>query len=799
MIKNYIKISLRVLSKNKTYASLNIVGLSLGLTGSILIFLFVWFHLSTDAFHQNAARIYRLVLDIRVEDGSVEYEPGTSVAMLNALREDYAQVERTAMCMFFYTPPTLAVPTTANHWERYVEPQGVAYGNTDLLYMFDFTWLVGDKQTALNEPRQVILSESQAIKYFGSIDVLGKTIRINQQTDLVVSGVIATPPAHTDLSVDVLISLPTLKILNPAYQLDNYAWFGHNNWLFVQLQAGAEAKQLDQQLAGFVQKYLGENFSHWQLHLQPLSAMHFDEKYSGVISKTLLYTLGLTGIVLLLVACLNFINLSTAQASQRAKEVGVRKVMGSTRKQIFWQFIVETALITLLAVLLASVVIPLLLPLLNNWLQTALSLSLLAAPAILTFLLILILLLILLAGSYPAMILSGFQPVAVLKNQVMVTGHRKFSIRKILVVVQFVFSQIFAVSALVIMYQMNYLQHASMGFNTEATVTISLPKTTQSRLETLRHELKQHLDIAEVSFHHRPPMTDSNDGGYIKLDQQENWEPFMVRDRWADAHYLTTYELQLVAGRNIQEHDSAVEFLVNEAFIRRLNLDKPEEILDRKIYDGNAEIGGTIVGVVRDFHHRPLQHAIEPVVIYAYPRLFRQAGIRFRTQHIAQVLQTIQTIWTKTFPDDVFEYAFVDDTIARMYHQEKTISHLSKIFTIATLLICFLGLYGLVLFVTVQRTKEIGIRKVLGASMGNILLLLSKGYIKLMLIAFVLAIPIANYFITEWLQRFAYRIEISWWLFAVPGVLVLFIALLSVSGQTLKAARRNPVDSLRNE
>lgn len=799
MIKNYFKTTFRTLFKNKTYTFLNIVGLGLGLTGSILIFLFVRFHLNTDTFHRQADRIYRLVLDIHVDDGSIEHKPGTSVAMINTLKEDYPQVEKTAMCMFFYAPPTLAVQTNPSQWERHVESQGVAYGNTDLLHMFDFEWIAGNKQTALDGPNQVVLSKRQAYKYFGSTDVLGKILRINHQTDLVVSGIIGTPPINTDLAVDVLISLPTLKVLNPNYQLDNFSWHGHNNWLFVQLQEGAEARQLDQQLPEFVQKYLGEDFSHWHLHLQPLNEMHFDERYGGVIRKPLLLTLGLTGIFLILVACINFINLATAQAFRRAKEVGVRKVMGSSRKQLFWQFITETSCITLLSAALASLAIFLILPSLNTWLQLPLSLSLLSDPSVLIFLAAIILAVIMLAGSYPAVILSGLSPILALKSKITSTGTKGLSIRKVLVVLQFTISQVFTICALIVLYQMDYFLNANMGFEKETIVTVSLPESIKNRLVPFRNELLQYPDIMHVSLHHRPPVANINDGGYIKFDQRENWESFLMRDRWADSHYLEAYDLELIAGRNIQERDSVTEFLVNEEFVKRLNFNDPQEVLDKKIYDGNANVEGSIVGVVKNFHHRSLQHPIEPLAIYPYPSLFRQAGIRLNTQNISQTLQNIQTIWTKTFPDHVFEYEFVDETIAKMYQREETISHLSKVFTLATIIICFLGLYGLVLFITAQRIREIGIRKVLGATVPGILLLLFKDYIKLILVAFAIAIPLSNYFATTWLNHFAYHVTLSWWIFALPGLLFLLITLLSAAQQSLKAAYTNPKDTLRYE
>ncbi len=412
---------------------------------------------------------------------------------------------------------------------------------------------------------------------------------------------------------------------------------------------------------------------------------------------------------------------------------------------------------------------------------------------------LLIVTVIFLAGSYPALMLSGFSPITALKSRPTANTTVGLSVRHILVFAQFVISQVFAIGALAVVYQLNFFSQFDMGFTKDTIITVSLPKSHSGQAEAFRNALLQSSNIQTVSLHHLPPVANNNEGGFVKFNHRESWEPFMVRDRWADMHYLETYDLKLMAGRNIIDRDSTTEFLVNEEFVKKLDVNDPQEVLGKALYDDNTSVLGTIVGVIKNFHHRSLQNSIEPLAIYAYPSLFRQAGIRLKVQNISHTLQDIQAAWKQTFPDRVFEFAFLDETVANMYAQEKVASRLIWLFTGVALIICALGLYGLVSFVAAQRTKEIGIRKVLGASVSSILLLLSKDYIKLILMALVIAIPVASYFIREWLQGFAYRIEISWWLFAVPGVLVLLIALLSVSGQTIKAARKNPVDSLRYE
>ena len=798
MLKNYFKITFRHFWKNKTYSLLNVLGLALGLAGGLLIFIFVNFHLSTNTVFTHADRIYRVVLDIQSEDGSVDHEPGVSIAIADALASDYASVEKAAVCLFFYAPPTLSILRSGRQRE-YVESSGVAYGNVDFLQMFDISFVAGDKQTALKEPNSVVLTERQAQKYFGKTSALGKTLNINQTTNLVVTGIIEDYPDNTDLKVDVLLSLPTLKILQPNYQLQNFSWFGPNSWIFVQLAQEYNASTLEHQLSNFRQKYLGEDFNHWHFHLQPLSTLHFDERYGGTIRKSLLWTLSGIGIFLILIACINFINLSTAQATRRIKEVGVRKTMGSTQQQLFWQFMVETSTITIIATGLALVTVLLFLPHLNTWIQSDLSFQFSVDASSCVLLISLIMVVIFLAGSYPALMLSGFNPMKALKNRPMANTTTGLSVRQILVFIQFAISQIFAVGALAVVYQLNFFSQSDMGFIQDTMITVSLPKNSLGQAETFQRSLLQFSDIQAVSLQHRPPIANNNEGGFIKFNHRKNQEPFMVRDRWADTHYLETYGLKLVAGRNMLDRDSTTEILVNEEFVKRLGIDDPEEVLGKAMYADNTNVSGTIVGVTKNFHHRSLQNHIEPLAIYAYPSLFRQVGIKLNGQNISQTLQDIQTAWAQTFPNHTFDFAFLDETIARMYEQERTIARLIWLFAGIALVICALGLYGLVSFTAAQKTKEIGIRKVLGASVSSILFLLSKDYIKLILIALLIAVPVANYFITEWLQGFAYRIAIEWWLFALPGALVLLIALLSVSGQTLKAARQNPVDSLRSE
>ncbi len=692
MIRNYVKTALRNFRKQPSLTFIHIVGLSLGMMASLVIFLFVYFHLSTDTFYPHADRIYRVVLDMHVADGSIEYESGTSLPMAQVLKDEYAAIEQVAFCMPFYSPPTLAILTSEGERIRFVEDGGVAYADARFLYMFDYRFIEGNPKNALSAPNQAVLTQQQAIDYFGESSALGKIIRINDKTDLVVTGVIENYPKNTDFRTNLWVSLPTLKVLKPTYQTENFSWIGSNNWTFVKLAENHKAATINEQLPNFVSKYLGNSFAHWHFHLQPLHDMHFDVRYGGTVRKPLLYLLSAVALLIILMACINFINLSTAQALSRSKEVGVRKALGSSRLQLFWQFMTETSLIVGVALVVVLLVISVGLPWLNGWIHTQLTMQPLTEPAMMGSLLIFILGIVLLAGSYPALVLSGFNPIRALKGKTNVKEAGGYRLRKLLVTLQFTISQAFIIGALVVVYQMNYFQQVDTGFTKEAIVTVDVPKSAYSTLEAFRNQLRQYPSIQQISFHHRPPMAAMNDGGYVKYNNRTKWEPFLVRDRWADEQYLETYGLTLLAGRNLIMRDSVTEFLVNEEFVEKLGAVSLEEVIGKPLLEGNAEVRGVIVGVVKNFHHHSLQNPIEPLVMYSYPSLFRQAGLQIQSENLSQTLHTIRKAWEATFPDQVFSYQFLEETLAQLYEKERIIAKLTRSFTLVAIVICCLGL-----------------------------------------------------------------------------------------------------------
>jgi ABC-type antimicrobial peptide transport system permease subunit len=573
---------------------------------------------------------------------------------------------------------------------------------------------------------------------------------------------------------------------------------------YILLPPNVSVDNFNQQLRAYSRKVQPSDNKDSYI-IQPLGAVHYDAEagnYSNkTISRELINVLWLIAAFILLIACVNFINLSTAQAVNRAKEVGVRKVLGSNKVQLQIQFIVETFLIVAIAVILAAVITLLALPYVNQLLELSLSLNILTNPAIILFLLVVAIVVTALAGFYPSIVLSRFNPVNALKSKLTANVTKGISLRRGLVVFQFIIAQALIIGTLIIVQQMNYFMNRPLGFDKDAIVNV--PYRPDSTGGKLTDYLKQQLlsnGVQAVSFSSNSPIEDDNNMfTTFKFDHATKDEDFQAITKFADNDYVPTYKLQLVAGRNLQPSGPTKEFLVNESFVKSLGLKKPEDILNKEISIMGGLIKCPVVGVLKDFNDRSLRQSLSPLLIATNVTMYRQASIKLSTTNIAYTMQSIKKIWQQTFPDYVYEYRFLDDKIAGFYKQESQLSELYKIFAAIAIFLSCLGLYGLASFMAVQRIKEVGIRKVLGATAGNIVYLFSKEFITLIAVAFAIATPVAWYFMHQWLQNYAYRINISWWLFAASGALAIVIALITVSFQAIKAAIANPVKSLKTE
>ena len=798
MLRNYLKIALRSLVKNKVYSVINIGGLALGLACGLLIFLFVKHHLSTDRHHANYERIYRINTDLHLDDGTIEYNPDAPRPMVKVLREEFPQVEQAGFLMMNKELTVGVQQSGRKDPARFLEKNHTAFVEPEWFNILTYEWLQGNPQTALGQPNNVVLTESLAKKYFGNANPIGQILRLDNQTNAIVSGLLAEPPATTDTKIDLFISIATLTNLDYGHDPTNWYELNSTKRLYVLLKEGQSAAAVQRGFAALSKKHYGDNAHIFHFNIQPMRELHFDVlRGGGAVRSSLLWALGIIGLLLLGAACINFVNLATAQAFGRSKEVGVRKTLGSSRGQLMGQFLLETTLLILAAAALATLLFGWWLPLFNNWTQLNLSVSF-DAPTLL-FVALLLSTVVVLAGLYPAVLVSGFSPWAALRNQIAAPSNRGFSLQKTLVVTQFSVCNALIIGALVVISQLRYIQNADLGFKKNNVVMVKLPYGMSANHQSFKQQVLQLNNVSSVSLSHRPPTSELQFGGSFKFNNRPNWEPYPTRDRLTDADFLKTYGLQLVAGRNIAKSDTVQEYLINETLARRLGYKNPVQILGKTLQYHLSPVSLPIVGVVKDFHQKSLREAIEPCIIASKSESYELSGIHISAGSPANLVGNVKEIWQKLFPNEVFQYQYLDDQLASFYETETLITRLVNVFTAISIFMCCRGLYGLVSQVVVRRTKEIGIRKVLGASVVSITALLSKDFLKLVLIALVVASPVAYYLTDKWLADYAYRINMEWWIFALAGVLAVAVALLTVSYQAIRAALMNPVESLKTE
>jgi ABC-type antimicrobial peptide transport system permease subunit len=819
MFKNYFKTAFRSLTRNRNYTIINIAGLAVGIAVCMMIFIIIQFQTSFDDFHSKKDRVYRVLTESHHADAAtITYGKNVPFPMPAALKTAFPQLEQVAPIYASHNDELQVLDGNGTPVKNFKEQSGVFYTSPSFFNMFNFPLLAGSYES-LKDPNNVLLTKEIAETYFGDWKTaIGKTIKIAgyysmgaglfqfPATALKVSGILATIPANTDFQLKLVVSWGTDFTGDAQYGFQQPEWnqsapdFG----CYVLLPPNISVDNFNQQLSAYARKVQSADNKDSYI-IQPLRAVHYDAEagnYSNkIISHKLINVLWLIAAFILLIACVNFINLSTAQAVNRAKEVGVRKVLGSNKSQLQTQFIVETFLIVTIAVILAAVITLLALPSVNHLLELSFSLNILTNPAVVLFLLAVTIAVTALAGFYPSIVLSRFNPVNALKSKLTANSSKGISLRRGLVVFQFIIAQALIIGTLIIVTQMNYFMDQPLGFDKDAIVNVPYrPDRTGSELTDY---LKQQLlsnGVQAVSFCSNTPVEDGNNMfSSFKFDHASKDEDFQAIVKFADNDYVPTYKLQLVAGRNLQPSGPTTEFLVNESFVKSLGLKKPEDILNKEISIMGGLIKCPVVGVLKDFNDRSLRQELAPLLIATNVTMYRQASIKLSTTNMATSMQAIKKIWEQTFPDYVYEYKFLDDKIASFYKQENQLSQLYKLFAAIAIFLSCLGLYGLASFMAVQRIKEVGIRKVLGATAGNIVYLFSKEFIILISIAFLIATPLAWYFMNKWLQDYAYRIDTSWWLFAAGGLVAIIIALATISFQAIKAAVANPVKSLRTE
>ena len=818
VFKNYCLTAYRNFTRNKVFSLITILGLSIGISAALVIFLIVFHEFSFDRFEQDGDRIFRVVLDAHINGGE-GHSAGLPAPLGGAVQQELAGVEQTVPIFQFQGDATATVLVAPEHRgaaATYKNQKEIVFTSPAYFKMLSYRWLAGSPASSLEQPFSVVLTESRARQYFPQVSpdkITGRELAYNDGHDdlrVTVSGIVKDLNENTGFRGAEFISLATISKTNLQEKFMMTVW---NDWmtyshLYVKLAEGHSRELAERQLADLFKKHnTDKDKSHvLEFHLQPLSDIHFNNRYPEVGHelghKPTLYGLLAVAVFLLLLGCINFINLSTAQASRRAKEIGIRKTMGSSKKQLMGQVLSETFFITVLATLLSVVLTPVLLNMFRDFIPAGLQLDLLHQPYMWLFLLLLIMVVSFLAGIYPAFILAGFNPVLVLKNQVLAgTGQvRSARIRKTLTVSQFVIAQFFIIGTLIVSKQIHYSLHKDIGFRTEAILTFNLPfDTVRTHGPRLLNEIKAIPEVEMASSGFFSPASEGVAYANVSYGARPDLH-LNVNLRWGDTGYLNLYGIKILAGRNVVQSDGFKEFLVNETYAKLLGFRHPEEALNKQLDFNGQHI--PIVGVMKDFNGESLHAPIGPVVFAGGSgSIFH---IRLRPQNSnGQIWQSgigkIKRAYAQIYPGADFSYAFLDDALAKLYTTEENIGRLLLWATGLTIFISCLGLLGLVIYTTNTRAREIGVRKVLGASVAGIVSLLSKDFVRLVLLAFFIAAPIAWWASHKWLNNFAFRTDLSWWVFVISGLLMLMFALVTLSIQIVRTALANPVNSLRTE
>ncbi|KQS33498.1 ABC transporter permease [Dyadobacter sp. Leaf189] len=803
MIKNYVVTSLRNLRRNWNFTVINIVGLTLGLACCVLIFFTVRFELSYDKHHKNADRVFR-ILNHSIADGDKGFNTGMPMPAIGALGNDFPELKKQITCTYALRSALITIGTGAEK-KKFSDPGNtVAFIGPEYFNLLDYKWLKGSPKTSLQNPGSVVLANSEAKKFFGNADPMGKTILVENHRSFTVTGIIADPPVTTNFPFKTMLSFASLKDYGAFTNWDDWISSYGGGQIYLLLPDHISKEQFEKQLDAFSKKYRDpEAAKKSRFVLQPLNEIHFATKignYSNrTISKGMIWAMSLVGIFILITACVNFVNLATAQALRRSREVGVRKVLGSTRGQLLRQYFSETGLITTLSVLLALLSAQLVLPYISDILDiNAEGALFFADPSILLFCLVLTVIVTLLAGFYPALVVSGYQPILALKGKVSKGGKGQSNLRRGLIVLQFAISQVILIGTLIANSQMNYFRNLDLGFSKDEILTIGIPDVDAGKVNAMRSKLAEMPGVKSYSFSAFTPMSRSNwQTGFTYENDPEPLD-FGVVMRPADTAYFNTYNLKMVAGRMYQPSDTIREYVVNEAFAEKLGFKNPQDILGKRLTIGGSEFKLPVVGVVKNFNTFSLHREIIPCVVTAMGG-YRTLSVKLDKSAGPQQIDRIKAEWTALYPDYLFSYSFFDETLNSFYDKENKLFQLFRILSGIAIFIGCMGLYGVVAFMAESRTKEMGIRKAVGASALNIFGLFSMDFIKLVIVALVIASPIAWYFMNDWLQDFTYKISISWWIYAVAGLSAVVLALITISFQSVKAALTNPVTALRSE
>ena len=856
MFKNYLKIALRNIKKQKIYSFINVFSLALGLMCCIIISQFVISEIGYDTYHQNGDRLYRVTTISEMQSTGNSWKNALSSILWGpAMQKDYPEVENFTRIVKSWEP----LPIELN--DHRILQDNVYYAENSLFELFNWNLISGDASTVFDHPYNIVLTEKTAKKYFGNENPVGKNLLLvfqkrneqgqiyEQKVPATITGIMSDVPLKSHIKPEVLISFITLNDfyvgdVNAGSHPDKHFWRWTIGYTYLSLQQGNLPEALEKKFPQFLEKYIGDaNIKRgfkYHLYLQNVSDIHLEKDIYSTPepggNKEQLLIFSIISFLVLLIACFNFMNLSTARSANRSTEVGIRKVVGSSRKNLIAQFLCESIIISMMAAGLGFVLSELIKPIFSYY--SGKDLSLLPGE-ILPYVLGLMgitLLVGILAGSYPAFFLSAFQPITVLKNTLQ-SNIKGAAIKKVLLILQFAITIIFIIATITVNKQIGYMKTQDLGFHSSQILVIPPASDYPSlaQLDAFRNELLKNPNINHFTLSNDVPG---------RIYSQDIWAEFGKQDQGiiplyeivTDYDFIDAYGLKLIAGRNFSKKmttDARSNFsniipvakglmsntteesteprqpleiavILNEEAVRRLNFSSPENALGKILVRDPVSIDftGKVIGVVSDFHFHSLQTAIEPLVLYIHDQsnpTSMAISLQISDQNVAETISFIGKLWSQHFPASPYDYFFIDKEFEKYYEQEQRILEIFSYMTLFTIFIACLGLFGLVLYVVAQKTKEIGIRKVLGATVANIVVLLSKDFVKLVLISNIFAWPVAYIMMNHWLQNFAYRMTIGWWIFILAGMLALGIALLTVSFLSIRAALANPVESLRYE
>ena len=799
MLRNYMKVAFRNLKKHKAFSFINITGLAVGLTCCMLIGLYINEEKSYDTFHTDADNIYRFTREFLSQDGSTSLHLSrVAPPFAPLLREEYSnEIDKIGRFAIF--------GGTIRYGDKLFSEPNFTFADPEIAEILTFKTIEGDLVDALSQPGSVVISDEMAARYFGNEDPIGKTINYSSQADLLVRGIFEAMPENSSFQIDMMADFTLVEAFYGGKEQMLRA-FGSNNFnTFFTLKEDGRIEEVQRRLDDFLVKAVGENaLSFNKLHIQRLLDIHLHSNLSDELGQnsdvTYVYIFSSIAILILAIACINYMNLATARSANRAKEVGMRKVFGAGKSSLINQFLVESIVLVLLAVVLAAAATAVILPFFRDFTELQLHFDLFQNLGLIGAILGGALFVGILSGSYPAFYLSAFQPLRVLKGK-LTSGAKSGLLRRMLVIVQFTISVILIVSTVVVYQQLNYIQNKNLGYDRDQMMVLNNNRQLSGDFETFKNQLLTIPGVKSAGGSSRIPsgqLLDSN-GARAEVDGEMQQTQVVIKVLGIDADFIPTYSMEMAGGRNFSkdyQRDSA-NFILNEASVKVIGWESAEDAIGKNFRYGRVQ--GQVVGVVKDFHFESLQSEIVPMVLTNVPNRVSNLSIKIEGKNLRSTVAQVEELYAQFAPDAPIQYNFLDDRFEVLYTSETQRSQLFTIFSGLAIFLACLGLFGLASFTVSQRSKEISIRKVLGASVKQIITILSREFVILVVVAMLLAFPVAWYFMSDWLAGYAYSIDLSAVPFALAAIIAGMIAFVTISMQTFKAAVSNPSDRLRDE